>query len=388
MESKDDFVDKYKSYYGSGDDTLSDCIDSYNFYIKSYDEFMAKKNMYDKRLSDDSECDPFQFSFKEQWDLYQIVDKCLCKKQNGKDFYPNVDLEGLKRKIRSLYSDVNDCLSTLASLNFYRRGIEDITTEYISFSALKGDHFSKYCTGGRHFFIRLDDELRCVCCGATTKDYGLSKEELDFLTLCADNQALLVKEATLEDMPFINVFWMRRDYYDSIRKPLSDPISDAEERYLHDEGTIVELRSDIKRAHALDSKRYVSEEFRVARPKYLTDEETKKLLLSVKKSLEEAKKSKSRFRDLMIEECKTAEYEILILSGGHIPTLLEQAKDENDKIALTKAYYNLSDIRFKESSEYFHLNNFDAASYDCLTANPEINNRVLQMSLKRNNRQD
>ena len=62
--------------------------------------------------------------------------------------------------------------------------------------------------------------------------------------------------------------------------------------------------------------------------------------------------------------------------------MLKEATNENDKIALTKAYYNLSNTDFRINSGYFHRDN-DAIFYGCYTANPDINSRILEMKLRR-----
>ena len=68
--------------------------------------------------------------------------------------------------------------------------------------------------------------------------------------------------------------------------------------------------------------------------------------------------------------------------------MVEQAKDEDDKSALTKAYYNISNQDFRMNSGYFGtrfdmIDRYAALRYDCITANPEINSRILQMRYRR-----
>ena len=93
----------------------------------------------------------------------------------------------------------------------------------------------------------------------------------------------------------------------------------------------------------------------------------------------------SRFKNLMIEDCMTAKYEVLLLAGKHINTLLEMAKDEDERIALTKAYYNISNQVYRLNSDYFapDYRSYDALKFDFVTANPDINNQVLEMKLRR-----
>ncbi len=197
--------------------------------------------------------------------------------------------------------------------------------------------------------VRFENELKCICCGATTKGYPFDKEDLDFLTFYAQIREILIKEATEEDIPLLQVLMQKLDYKKNQRKTL-DPFSIledgdlSEEYWLEDEAEISDLNREITKAHLLDSQKFDTKNIKVENPKYLSEENTKALLLEIEKELERIKKLNSRFKDLMIEECNTAKYEILILSGAHIPSLIEQLKDEANKIALTKAYYNISNI--------------------------------------------
>ena len=80
--------------------------------------------------------------------------------------------------------------------------------------------------------------------------------------------------------------------------------------------------------------------------------------------------------------CKTIKYEILIVSGAHIPTLYNETQEE-DKIYVAKAYFNMTDFKHREGTGYFKMNEFgikgEADQYKYLTANPEINELVLRI---------
>lgn len=198
-----------------------------------------------------------------------------------------------------------------------------------------------------------------------------------------------MEEFTKEDWPLLQVIIEQQDYRRSLRPELDisddDYLIKAEEQYYADEYEFVELRTTLTKAHLLDAQTYEGQKLKVKNPKYLSDAKKKELLENLEKELDEIQKMESRFKPLLIEQCKTAKYEILILSGEHIPTLLKETGDEDEKIALTKAYYNLSDKNFRVNSGYFepsHRNN-DAIFYDCYTANPEINSKVLEIKLRR-----
>ena len=385
MKSVDEFVRKDWTW----PETLKGQIENYKELNDRIEDCLSRKEQYDKLISEEKNNEENgKLSFKEQWGLYSIVDN-LIRKSSGNYTYLGVDLLDLRQRLESVYKEVYDYVRIKDELRNLREEKHKILTEYITFDIFNNDFFNERCMD-RHFFVRLEDELKCMCCGATTKDYSLSKEELDFLTLCAENQGILLKEVTKDDLPLLQVLMEKQDYYRSLREPL-DPFDDdnedyltlAEEQWLSDEAELPELRRQIRIAHLLDSKKYDSKD--IKNPKYLSDEKSKKLLLEVEKELGRIQGIDSRFKDLMMEECKTAKYEILILSGAHIPTLLEQAQNEDEKVALTKAYYNISNQEFRVNSNYFDSSNrdWDALSYDCVTANPEINNRILQMKIRR-----
>ena len=261
--------------------------------------------------------------------------------------------------------------------------------ENITFDFCNNSNYGGYGTH-YHYFIRTENELKCLCCGKTTKDYPLTEEELDFLTLCADKNGLILNEVTEEDMPLFKV--IMDEYVNNRKKSKNtasfesneyyDYFAELEEQWLSDENEMTEIHAKIIRAHLLDSQTYNRKDIVVKNPKYLSEEKEKKLLLSVEKELEKIQNINSRFKELMIEECRTAKYEILILSGEHIPTLFNQTKSEEEKTALTKAYYNISNYDFRYNSGYFETET-DAVFYDCYTANSEINNRILEMKNKR-----
>ena len=383
-------VDKFVRKSSVLPETLKALIDHYKELDDRIKICLSKKLEYDKLISaeNNSEENVDELSFKEQWGLYSIVDS-LIRKSSGELTYLGVNLPELRKRLKSVYKDLSDYVEINYELRNLEREKIDILTRYITFDIFHNDYYNERCVNG-HFFVRFEDELKCMCCGATTKDFPLSKEELDFLTLCAENQDILLKDVTKDDLPLLQVLMEEQEYYRSLRQPL-DPFDDdiedyltqAEEQWLADESELPELARQIRIAHLLDSQIYDSKDIKVSNPKYLSDEKSKKLLLEVEKEIERIQGINSRFKDLMIEECKVAKYEILILSGAHIPTLFEQTQSEEDRIALTKAYYNISNQEFRVNSDYFDSNKWDALSYDCVTANPEINNRILQMKVRR-----
>lgn len=107
----------------------------------------------------------------------------------------------------------------------------------------------------------------------------------------------------------------------------------------------------------------------------ITREKANQIIESAEEEYANAEASDSKYRDLIMEECRTAKYEALILSGSFAPALLSEAETEEDKTAIVKAYYNIVNNR----GNYFNYN----VGHDYMTANEEINNSVYLMKLKR-----
>ena len=103
-----------------------------------------------------------------------------------------------------------------------------------------------------------------------------------------------------------------------------------------------------------------------------------KLLSKLFEDYKKLEASDTRFKELLMEEILTANYEILILSGERIPNLVENANTEQALIALSKAVYNMSRDDIRESRDYFE-NEKDAVFYDCLTANQKVNKKIIEM---------
>ena len=381
MKNVDDFVRDWPWVWPK---TLHGQLKFYNDYNRLINHNLSEKQGYIKLLSDESIDSNYQLSFKEQWELYSIINNLIRKNFANSDnpTYLGIDLINLRQRLESVYKDVHNYERVKSELKAYKNETRKILTEYISFDTFYSDYPNDRCIY-RHYFVRLEDELKCMCCGATTKDYPLSEEELDFLTLCADYQGILLKEASLDDLPLLQVIMERQDYYRRFRIPIDsvdediedieDYLTEAEEQCIEDESDFFELKQQIRKAHLLDSdlQTYDRGDLKVRDLKYLSYEKPNELLSEIEKDMKIIEETDSKFKDLMLEECKTTKYEILIESGAHIPTLLKQAQSVDDIVALTKAYYNIFNKRFKDRS------------LDCITASPEINNRILQMKIGR-----
>lgn len=385
MKDVNDFVTA--DFWGEKHRTLKDYMIKYNKVNRNIEALKLKKKQYDDLINSNEKNDSGDLTFKEKYVIYTMIKNAILR---GKEqAYFGIDLYSLKAKFEDLYDDLNEYLSTIGKINTLEGSRRNIINENITFNCFSSEYYSEHCLED-HCFVVEEKELKCVYCGATTKDYPLSKEEFEFLVLCAKQRGrILLEEFTKEDWPLLQVIIEQQDYRRSLRPEpdilAEDYLDIAEEQFYDDEAEFTELRIALARAHMLDAQIYEGQKVKVNNPKYLSDKKKKELLENLEKELDEIQKTNSRFKPLLIEQCKTAKYEILILSGEHIPTLLKETIDEDEKIALIKAYYNLSDSYFRVNSGYFdssHGNN-DAIFYACYTANPEINSKILEMKLRR-----
>lgn len=388
MRNKDELVRKnlwisLKSFIGQRKhyEELNLEIEKAEQQLSIYEKLLKTEISEDKKIN-----------FKDELELYTILDTLIMEQFNrtGNTNYAGIDLSSLRRKLYFSFENVRKYIDLKNEISNLKKEISTILTENINFEYF-GDYedYDNACYGG-HYIVRFEDELLCLKCGATTKDFSMKKEDIDFLTIAAEKQGMLLKEVTKEDIPLLYVLKSEKDYQKSQRKPLSEVdeneyLAVAEEYWLIDESEISDIRREIRKAHKLDSRNLEGLP-KVSNPQYLTDEQAKQKLLEIDKQIEEVKKSNSKFKKLILEECNAAKYEILILNGAHIPNLMKETKNQNDKTALVKAYYNLSNASFRVNSGYFKPDNrnWEALAYDCRTANPEINQRILEMKVKKN----
>ena len=375
MKNKDDFVSKKNILTP----TLEENIEYYSD-LNAIIEGVRTVNDYYKELLKKDDSKEKGLSFKDQYKIFELINKEALRSENKY-------LIELKEKIRKLFPEVDNYINSQNKLRELVDEKNRTATEDISFDTFNIDYESECIPN--HTFVRLDGELKCICCGATTKDYDLDEKELDFLTECADKQEMLIKSATKEDLPLLQVLFERNAFNRSLYTISEDEelseMNIEEEQYFAEVAEISELNRAVEKAHVLDAEERDQEDLIVENSKYFSEEQANELLIKIGKELEKLKESDSRFKNLMIEDCMTAKYEVLLLAGKHINTLLEMAKDENERIALTKAYYNISNQVYRLNSDYFapDYRSYDALKFDFVTANPDINNQVLEMKLRR-----
>lgn len=384
MKDVNDFVNT--DFLGKKHGTLKDYMEKYNKVNKNIEALKLKRKQFDDLITSNKKNDSSDLTFKEKYAIYTMIKNAILR--DKEQAYFGIDLYSLKSKFEDLYDDLHEYLSVIEGINTLEESRSNIINENITFNCFNSEYYSEHCLEG-HSFVVEENELKCVYCGATTKDYPLSKEEFEFLVLCAKQRGMLLEDFTKEDWPMLQVIIEQQDYRRSLRPEIDilseDYLEKAEEQFYDDEYEFTELRIALAKAYMLDAQTYEGQKVKIKNPKYLSDKKKKELLENLEKELDEIQKTNSRFKPLLIEQCKTAKYEILILSGEHIPTLLKETIDEDEKIALTKAYYNLSNSDFRVNSNYFDSSNRgnDAIFYDCYTANPEINSKILEMKLRR-----
>ncbi len=184
-----------------------------------------------------------------------------------------IDLYSLKSKFEDLYDDLHEYLSVIRAINTLEEKRNNLINEDITFNCFNSECYSEHCLES-HSFVIEENEMKCVYCGATTKEYSLNKEEFEFLVLCAKQQGILLEDFTKEDWSMLQVIIDQQNYRRSLR-PEPDILSEdyldkAEEQFYENEYEFTELRIALAKAHALDAKTYESQKVKVKNPKYLS----------------------------------------------------------------------------------------------------------------------
>lgn len=420
MKSIEEFIERDINPYIPADCTFTDVMNKYNELTKIIEEYkeIIKKYESEGRILTYSEYKEHtskyimklfyyitskkrepekivDLSSIEQINIYNTIQYLFKDEEDEKINKEDIDLIEVEAEIIESYPDLK---KYLYAKGLVERLIMDRNEliEYISFYKFSAPKYHECCSEFKHTFIRLPNELKCVYCGASTKDYNLTEEQLDFLTNCAKDKNLLLKKATEADLHLIRFLIAKQEYIISSNQPTDDiydryPNLTEEEfdAFFYDDSLVkfagFDLKCNIEVAHRLDKKEYGEKDgLLVENPKYLSDEETQKLLESINQDIKRAESldSDNKYKPLLIEMCKTIKYEILIVSGYHIPTLYNETQ-EKEKIYVAKAYFNLTDFKHREGTGYFKMNEFgikgEADQYKYLTANPEINELVLRI---------
>lgn len=261
-------------------------------------------------------------------------------------------------KMSASSEEINENHKLFRKYQSYRRD-RSIVLSNVDF-ALFGE------VGCNHHLIEQDGNLVCLACGASTKEYEHTKYEYDFLKMCAEDQGLLLKNATEKDLSLYKVLVDEAN----LSKMLVGDIA-PEERFLIDFAFVSTIDKEIDDAHWMDegTKKY----------RFLNKVKANNIIADIKRKRTELENSTSRFKDLALEDLMVAEYEVMILSGLNINGIYQSLETENEKIAFVRAYYNVSSIIFRVNSDYFANDKEKAMSYRYRTANSEVNEKILEL---------
>lgn len=289
--------------------------------------------------------------------------------QNEQEHLSNVIL-----KFENTFNELKAYDELMYTLSYYQEELDDILN-HITFY-----HINDKCSD--HQFIADNNKLFCVNCNTLIWDNTDEVDVYNLLVAAALKQNLLLEEVKIDDLPLLFLLKRKKDYYKSLRKQIDlseyDSMDYVEEYYLEDEAEIGDLSRDVIRAKILDGT-YQNECFVVRRNSPFVEGESDKLLKEIDEKKIEIENGNYSHKDLLLEMCNEAKYEVMILSGKSIKDLYyNDALINNEVIAFLKAYNKLSEAETRTLCEYFKTEN-DAIFYDCRTADPEINKQLIKL---------
>ncbi|MDD4187938.1 MAG: hypothetical protein PHX04_04170 [Bacilli bacterium] len=402
MKRIDDLV---RGSFSGYKETFRKNMETYNELTKQIEVLLEKKKVFDELATKENDYDDESLSFKDKLSLYEIIDNQVRKFDDGLDYEYKLTL---REKLLNMYDDLKEYIKLHQHLRNLQKMSENIVSEEINFQKFGDVKNDNSMCDDRHFLVRFDDELVCLNCGASSKDYEIVKDELDFLTYCAECQGMLIKEFSKDELYLFKVLMEENIKHRKQSTPLGylageDYLTKAKKHGLDKESVLPEIKRKIRQAQLLDTKKYLDgtglseeeakkpylqlvredkiDDVGLGEPKYLSDERLEELQRQLAEKVANIEKTKDHTEQAnILEQCMITKYELAILSGACIPELLAETTTEEEKIALTKAYYNMYSQEGKINSGYFASRN-EAILYDCITASPEINQRILQMKL-------
>lgn len=337
---------------------------------------------YEHKLSDGY----VEFDFVHQHNLYDVITYLINSNKENDFLKRGVNLRLLRDELVSSFNELGYFLCSTEAKSFLQRQRNELIDKIIF--DIPGKNKSDAHPLEGHCFIDLGDELRCVYCDFTTKDYNLTKEEFEFIKLCAEKRHLVLENVTEDDLPLIKL--IRQDQEKSI-KPLEKEMLDEDDELTRmdreydyfDELEQISLRLQrrIETAHNVDSGIFTNKIGEVVNdPQYISVFDGSKLMLETAKSLKRVKNlsDEAKCKEDLIKKFNVKKYEIKILSSGKtVKELYNELNSEEEKEYFIMAYGNLRNPEYREKSEYF-ANEREAWSYTCTTANSEINKRLLK----------
>ena len=284
----------------------------------------------------------------------------LLKSKAGKLYF---SLNNEQKKLfEEIYRDVDFSryIYLRDDIKEYEKKLDELETIIITHKdfPFKSEEATIYISDGVDIYDAITD--------ASTKDLDENaKEVINDIIKGYDN---FKSELSTSDIPLIKVI------YDKLRRNNEDYFETVTNITIMEDNIL----KHVERIHKLDNTNSTYREYR--RPFI------KKLKESIASTELEIKNSNSGFKYLLLYLINTAKYEVSLLDGKRVTTILKEIEESNmsesekdyKKDALVEAYYNLTNIEFRKQSEYFdNDNDICYASFE--TANAEINKRLIKM---------
>ncbi len=370
MKTLDDFVISDSDYYK---DTFEELRKEY-FKLKKDIENLKKEKveLLDKEVHDS------KLSLRDKLYLVELLERE--KNRKGKNPY---EVQDIIYKLYNEFPDLKEYVEINDLIDEKERRIHNILFERITFDIDGENEYKSFC---EHQLVLVDNNLKCVSCDFSTEYYNLTEQDLELLVESAERRGIIFNDVTKDDLLLLTILKNESEKYKEEKTSIEDfeeiwGIDDSdyvEELFYDDEDEIFNINLQVRRAHMLDKGILEEGGTRVSNPKYLDKEKRDKLLSKLFEDYKKLESSDTRFKDLLMEEILTANYEILILSGERIPNLVENANTEQTLTALSKAVYNMYRDDIRINRDYFENEN-DAIFYDCITANQKVNKKIIEM---------
>ena len=370
MKTLDDFVISDSDYYK---DTFEELRKEY-FKLKKDIENLKKEKveLLDKEVHDS------KLSLRDKLYLVELLERE--KNRKGKNPY---EVQDIIYKLYNEFPDLKEYVEINDLIDEKERRIHNILFERITFDIDDENEYKSFC---EHQLVLVDNNLKCVSCDFSTEYYNLTEQDLELLVESAERRGIIFNDVTKDDLLLLTILKNESEKYKEEKTSIEDfeeiwGIDDSdyvEELFYDDEDEIFNINLQVRRAHMLDKGILEEGGTRVSNPKYLDKEKRDKLLSKLFEDYKKLESSDTRFKDLLMEEILTANYEILILSGERIPNLVENANTEQTLTALSKAVYNMYRDDIRINRDYFENEN-DAIFYDCITANQKVNKKIIEM---------
>lgn len=377
-----DNIDKELKSYQDILNSSAEKKDSYYGYADAMKEFEKEKKLF---YESKSKGNVNEYNIVHQYNLHCAIEYLLNKEQKG-------NYKSLSYVQDDLYKSCEEIKKYLR-MKMEKDGLKNRLANL--FEKVKLPYSMDFLHEmGEHCFIKKDNELKCIYCDFSTKEYNLTEEELKFLSQYIEKNCRLLENATEEDLPLIeNIKNKQKIDMENYVKYMNNEKDEAvrEDNCINYfyvvEDLYTEMKCTINAAHNMDSKIYTNKDGDIVRdPKYLTNEKSKELMDEIDELISkvEERSDDANCKEDLIKKYKIKRYEILILSGKPIPEIFSELDNEKDKEFFVIAYGNLSDPEYREKSGYFE-NERIACSYECVTANPEINRRLIKIKNKDSN---